>query len=400
MFKIKGKQILYLSIFIPFLTSMNCWIGWNGRAVYINLLSGVVMLACVISKKIPLVLSKKRIGGIIILLMTFFYFKDGGALGLLSFFLPVSIILTLRDTEQISCLECITKWLAYLLIPGFILFALSQFIYLPSLGVYNIGNSLEANSSAGYGIYSNHFFYVKALYFSDYRFRFNGPFTEPGQLATMLSLLLFANQFDFKRKEVKLLLFFNIMTFSLAGYALTLIGFVLYRYYAGFSMKWVLFCAGCVLSVYLIAMFYNDGDNVINNMIVSRLEYDEEKGFSGNNRSFGLIPYYYATMWSDRHLILYGYGKETMEWLARLGSRGTGYVYWMVSYGVIGTVVAFLFYIYNAVVAKEKKFAFLFFLFLVAVFWQRSKPLWISWFICFVYGLTYAAFKIKNGMKK
>ena len=72
----------------------------------------------------------------------------------------------------------------------------------------------------------------------------------------------------------------------------------------------------------------------------------------------------------------------------------------MVSYGVIGTVVAFLFYIYNAVMAKEKKYAFLFLIFLFAVFWQRSKPLWTSWFICFVYGLTYASFKVKSGKKK
>ena len=324
MFRIKDHQILYFFIFLPFLTSMNCWIGWNGRAFFINLFCALSMFVYVLCRRVRVVLSKERILGLVILFFVFSYFKSGNVFTTFLHFSPLIVILTLQEEDQVNCLECITKWMAYLLVPGFVLFVISQFISLPSLGISHIGNALEENSSAGYGIYSNHFFYVKAVYFSDYRFRFNGPFTEPGQLATMLSLLLFANQFDFKRKEVKLLLFFNIMTLSLAGYALTLIGFVLYRYYAGFSMKWVLVGAGCVLFVYLFATFYNGGDNMINNMIISRLEYDEERGFTGNNRSFGLIPYYYATMWSDRHLILYGYGKETMDWLAMFGSRGTG----------------------------------------------------------------------------
>ena len=214
------------------------------------------------------------------------------------------------------------------------------------------------------------------------------------------SILLMANQFDFRRREIQLLLFFNLMTFSLSGYMLTFIGYVLYRFYSGLSVKIILKYTVPIVLLYLGTILYNGGDNLVNNLIFTRLQYDEETGFSGNNRVFGLIPYYYATMWSDSRLILYGYGKETMEWLAQLGSRGTGYVYWMVSYGVIGTIVASLFYLYNVVVAKNRKFAILFFVFLVFVFWQRSKPFWISWYVCFVYGITYASVKVKNGILK
>lgn len=39
-----------------------------------------------------------------------------------------------------------------------------------------------------------------------------------------------------------------------------------------------------LLPVYYIGISYNDGDNQVNNLIISRLMPDKEKGFSGNNR--------------------------------------------------------------------------------------------------------------------
>lgn len=396
----KKNSLLHFLIFVVFLTSMNCWIGWDGRAWFIYVFCGFLMFVYVLCGRIKLNITSKRIASFVILLYSSMYFKTSQGIISLVPFLPVFVILMLPEESQVLCLKRVSKWMAYLLIPGFVLFFCAQFITLPSIGVSHIGGALEEMSSTGYGIYSNHVFYVRSLYFSNYGMRFNGTFTEPGQLATMLSFLLMANQFDFRRREIQLLLFFNLMTFSLSGYMLTFIGYVLYRFYSGLSVKIILKYTVPIVLLYLGAILYNGGDNLVNNLIFTRLQYDEETGFSGNNRAFGLIPYYYATMWSDSRLILYGYGKETMEWLAQLGSRGTGYVYWMVSYGVIGTIVASLFYLYNVIVAKNRKFAILFFVFLVFVFWQRSKPFWISWYVCFVYGITYASVKVKNGILK
>ena len=180
------------------------------------------------------------------------------------------------------------------------------------------------------------------------------------------------------------------MTLSLSGYVLVVIAYLFTMYSRNkIGVQYVLLFIFTVLGFYLFGVFYNGGDNIINEMILSRLEYDEERGFTGNNRVFGQIPLYFAMMWNDTNTVLFGYGRKTMKWLAETGSRGTGFTMWMVSHGVIGTIAALLFYLVYSLFSKNKLFAFLLFAFVCMVFWQRSYPFWFSWVICYVYGITY-----------
>lgn len=152
--------------------------------------------------------------------------------------------------------------------------------------------------------------------------------------------------------------------------------------------KYLLLILLLFLVIYSFGMYYNGGDNIVYEKILSRLEYDKDKGITGNNRVFGLIEVYYAALWNDTDTMLWGYPKETMQWLFESGSRGAGYMLSICSYGLIGTIVSVLFYFVYVLMSKDKKFAFCCLLFIVLIYLQRSYPFWFSWIICFIYGIT------------
>ena len=127
---------------------------------------------------------------------------------------------------------------------------------------------------------------------------------------------------------------------------------------------------------------------MINELILARMEYDEDKGFSGNNRVFGDIDYYYDRLLHSPTLFWTGYSRETLKQLAEAGSRGTGFVMFVITNGFFGLILVSLFYIYYARTSKCKKYALMFLIFVCAAFWQRCYPFWTSWLICYAWGLS------------
>ena len=270
-----------------------------------------------------------------------------------------------------------------MLIPAIIIFVLYQTVGFPSFGTLVFNDF--GNQSYEYLHRSNFVFYNYTDY---YGIRFNGPFLEPGHLGMIGAFLLLATGFDFKRKETWIILCSIFLTLSLAGYMLTIIGFMLLKYYREqISIKFIILFLLLIAVLYIFSNFYNGGDNLINEKIFSRLEPDEEKGFSGNNRVFGEVNLYFLNMFNDKKLLLYGYDENTIDYLAETGSRGTGFIMYMVRHGIIGTVIVSLFYLFYSILSKDKKIAFLFFVFVALMYWQRSYPFWYSWFICYTCGI-------------
>ena len=223
------------------------------------------------------------------------------------------------------------------MIPSIIAWLLFLSAGLPSIGQiwYTTRESLHA---PWYLLRNNHVFLI--TYVLRETDRFNGYFIEPGHLGMMGAFLLYADGFDFKKKTSWVILV--LLTLSLSGYVLLFVGFLFAKYERKeISLKFVLFIGILILAVYLFGTFYNEGDNALNERILSRLEYDEERGIEGNNRAHGEIPLYFAKMFSDWHLILFGYDKGLILDLAEEGSRGTGMQYFMVCHGLIGVIFSF-----------------------------------------------------------
>lgn len=119
------------------------------------------------------------------------------------------------------------------------------------------------------------------------------------------SLLLYVNQYNLKRISVFILFISVLISFSLAAYVLLILGMILYyllkskHYLEEFSCVFFL-CSAVVISV----IFYvNNPDSVYSKLVVARLDYDEERGISGNNRTNSQFDYYYDKAFCKRMML-------------------------------------------------------------------------------------------------
>lgn len=380
----KEPLFLYFLIFLLFITSMGLWIGWNGRSRFVFAIIGLIMVAYMFIMQIPIDKSRKNRFSLLVLLIGFTYLNQISLSLVLSRYIPYALIICLNEKDRCRCIHYITKWYAFLMIPCIITYILFHTIGLPSIGTLVVNTTTWQPDLYLYR--ENLFFYNYTDY---YDIRFNGPFIEPGHLGMMSSFLLFADGFNMKKKETWIILTSVLLSLSLSGYVLTFLAFCFTMYDEGkISLKFILFSFVLILAIYLFFSFYNGGDNLINEKIISRLEPDEERGFSGNNRVFGEIDIYFASMFTERSLLLYGYDESTMEYLAMNGSRGTGIIMYIVRNGILGTCSAIMFYVVYFIFCENKRYALLSLIFVSFMFWQRSYPFWFSWIICYVYGIS------------
>jgi hypothetical protein len=369
---------------------MQLWIAWDGRGAYIDIFVGLCLWILIKKNRIKLNIQKKNVFLFVILLLSYVYLEmldrniTGIVASIFGYILPVSLILFLNGEEQVKCLNYIVKWFAILMIPSMITYLLCQIIELPSFGTLKFGDN--PNLPDLYLFRENYFF---CTMFLKEAARFNGPFNEPGHLGMMSAFLLFADCYKFNKRSTWIILLALLMTLSLSGYVLAFFGYLFVKYNRGeISLKFIVLFLLILLLGYLFVTFYNGGDNLINEKIVSRLEPDEENGIEGNNRVKGDIHFYFLTMFTNARLLLFGYDKETIDWLASTGSRGTGMEMYIVVHGVFGLFLSMSFYLICFLFRKPKKAAALFGLFMFMVLLQRSYWYWFAMIICYWYGFT------------
>lgn len=379
------QNILFFCIFMLFLLSMNIWLGWDERLRYCYYVISLIMVVTLMADKSRhLCYSWKTVVPLLSLIMAYSYIYEFHYPTIVSYFFPFSVIILLRKRDQVLCIDFITKWFAVLMVPCIITYALVQTNMLSPIGTVRLNH--DSFYALSYVIRENYIFYV---YSDFYGIRFNGPFIEPGHLGMMSAFLLFANGFDIKRKENVVIMLTLVLTWSLAGYVLALVGYIFTMYdQRKIQLKQVISFLVVVVIIFLYANFYNDGDNLLNELIFSRLESDEEKGISGNNRVDNEVMLYFYSLFLNEKLLLFGYGNDMYDWLASNRHGGTGIYMYAVRFGLVGSIAAMAFYLLYALFHKTKSIAFLFVIFVLSLFWQRSYPFWFSWIICFVYGIT------------
>ena len=384
----KEPTSLYFCIFSQFVISMGMWIGWDGRNVYLQFFLFLLSIFLIKVKHVKLNCNARNILTWLTFSIAFIWlygFSIGHLLCVLS---PIFLIILLNDDDRICCLKYNFKWFAILMIPSIIAWLIYLSEGLPSIGQIWYKREEEAVQPTWYLFRNNHVFLI--TYALKETTRFCGYFIEPGHLGMMGAFLLYADGFDFKKKTSWIILISVLLTLSLAGYVLLLMGFLFAKYERKeISLKFVLFIGILILAVYLFGTFYNEGDNALNERILSRLEYDEERGIEGNNRAKGEIPLYFANMFNDWHLILFGYDDDLIKELAEEGSRGTGMQHFMVCHGLIGVLFSFFPYLVYLLCSKDKKYAIFLFIFIFMLLLQRSYWFWFSWVICYIYGITF-----------
>lgn len=191
---------------------------------------------------------------------------------------------------------------------------------------------------------NNHYvFYDNANRLSDFFPRFRAFFIEPGQLATPCLFLFFARGAILKDKINIILLLAILFSFSLIGYVALFIGIFLKNLFVDKKYR-IARIIGFVLIIYSIGWYSLKNaseDDPLMSLIIERLEYDEELGISGNNRTdVNFDNHFNRFLKSDK--IFWGMGDEIKVGYGSWTNHASGIKKFFVNFGLLGIITMIL----------------------------------------------------------
>lgn len=310
----------------------------------------------------------------------------------------VWLVILLSDDEKVRLMEMFMK--IYVIIVG---------LSLLSFVLYQLGVELpycivkyEANTG-----YPDFKCYPFLLIRNEYELfnRFQSVFLEPGHLGMVSALLLYVDGYRLKRLEGLVLCLSILMSLSLAAYMLLVIGFILYYIMTHKGvLKHVILSLVWISAVVVFGFFYYmyNPDAAFSQRIVERLEFDEDKGFKGNNRTSASFDSYYEHFYQTSDCLV-GIGPmeyQLASWGGRNKAGSSSYKTFIVQYGLIGLFVLILFFGTYTYLHKSKLLLGLLLLY-VASFWQRPYALWeVELFLFISYAIYINRRSIINEIEK
>jgi hypothetical protein len=207
--------------------------------------------------------------------------------------------------------------------------------------------------------------------------RFHSIFLEPGHLGTAVVLLLSTQLGKWKKWYNVVLLVALFVSFSLAAYGLLTIIIFLHLWIK--RKKILLRVAASLLLIAAViggSFLYNGGDNMLNTLIFMRLEVnDTGDDFKGNNRVSSTFETEYESYMQSSDIF---FGRKVDN---SIMGGNAGYRVYIYTYGIVGLVLCYLFYIIAMHRAPDTR-AFISMLILSLVnFWIRAYPLWFGFFV-------------------
>ena len=202
----------------------------------------------------------------------------------------------------------------------------------------------------GYNFPSREISYLKYYDFINYKYfmvsansfmatpRFQSVFIEPGHLGTMTALLLFTQTGKWRRWYNISLLIATLISFSLEAYAILISIIFLGLWIRGQKIVRKAILATITLTAITIgANIYNNGNNMLHDLIIMRMEFEDGK-MVGDNRVTQSFQEDYDEFLESSDVIKGG--REIKERRGNAGFRV--YIY---EHGLIGTSLLILFYV-------------------------------------------------------
>lgn len=308
-----------------------------------------------------------------------------GTLELIIQWLILCYIVSLKYEYKIQLIDFITKWFA-------ILMSISLGAYILFLsGVSFPGTIVEYQQ---YFMDNHYFFLQKEL------FRFQSVFLEPGHMTMGLAPLLFINKYNLKNRYVLILFIAQMLSLSLAGYMMMMIGYSVLFLFDKQSKKSKLISV--LLSVILIcsvAIFMQNSfeNNVFDDLIFRRMEFDNGH-FVGDNRSSVYLDRQFEDVVSSSDILTGRYFNSEMS------EKGVaGYKKFIVQFGLIGCVLLILsfFSTHKLLIYKFRRNAFLLVIMILLLLLQNAYPTWWCIVIATICGSTFMQNKeISNTLAK
>lgn len=382
-------NIFKFSLLILFLQSMFAWFLWGQLvfAVIFSVLSTVFFAS--INKGVFIFKKSTFLPVFLMIFIQLYVVRDMNINAFIASILRIiiiTIVLFLNDEIKIKIFKFLTNSLAIILLISMIAWVL----YL--VGIALPYTFVDVND--GQYNFNNYYFFLLNYVGMDLPVpRFSSVFLEPGQLGMITSFLLFANKFEFKRISVLIIFIATIFTFSLAAYVLLFVSATAYlTLNSKNSIKILVFWSALIFILFSFFSTYDNGDNMINNLIFSRLQY-ENGDISGNNRFSQDLDIYYDRFIASNDVV-FGIGSANYSKLSWEGGNA-GFKVFLIQYGILGVILIFLTYLF-VVFEYRTKMAWILLLVYILSFLQASYALWECELLIFITVMPY----FKLNMKK
>lgn len=296
-------------------------------------------------------------------------------------FIPILLFCLSTDEEKSQFIIFFTNLMGMLL-----LVSLSAYL-LVLIGVDIPHSKIYYPENTFYEYFDNYNFFIvvhDTRNFSIFA-RFQSVFTEPGHLSMMVALLLYANEYKFKKWQNIVLFLSLIFTLSLAGYLLFIAGIFLHRFSRS-NKKVLMFIVLCIVALIFLGItftYYTKyPDSFISKTIISRLVPDKQKGFAGNNRTSNRFKSAYKDFINEGSIrTITGFGNSMNNDFPNGGNAS--YKNFVYEYGIIGFFLLGIMYISFMLGIKSFLPVGLLILYMLS-FWQRPYATWLSQIFIFI----------------
>lgn len=379
--------LLNAAIFSLILETSNAWMFWNISTSFRAVM--YVAIFCIGLLNFQVHGNNNRRNGYFVLAAVFLFLahvmKTGasffGVAQMLLYSMIMWLVMVLPISKKKEILNFQTKYLSLLLVLSFAAWIVHYFYSLPFSFIKRPG--YEHLPPA----HNYYLFITTSVGLLDYRF--HSIFLEPGHLGCIITFFAMANQFDFKNRYVLIMSILTLFTLSLAGYVLFFIGFLFHLKNESRNTKIFkrLSAVGIVLGgIWFFGIYYNGGDNYVNERVMERLQYDEETGtIAGDNRYTDVMDRAFEqTIYSSNALL--GMPISQYRNFRENAGSGSGIKLWIIQKGIIGALMLFLGYYFIAKGSSNRRWAMLIFLLYVISSYQRMYFFWASYLIPFICG--------------
>lgn len=292
--------------------------------------------------------------------------------------LPVIFIILLSSDEKIQLVKYTTNIFAFIIL-------LSLFFFLLWVIGIDMPHTRIEHSDSFYSHFQCYYFFITKVELGLFT-RFQSVFTEPGHLGMFVSLLLYLNQYNWRKWQCWVFLISLLWSFSLAAYILFVAGFIMYNIFANNRIWQAIlktFVGIFVFCIFSVIYYSLQPNSVLSVLILSRLEIDKTRGIVGNNRNEESLERYYDRF-EETTQYLYGIGVKKCDELFMSGGNSS-YKIFILQYGFIGILLLLLWGIIVVYPTKSKLYWGLLILYCLS-FWQRPYALWeieLFPFLCF-----------------
>lgn len=369
--RILSEISVILSVCIAIL-SAKPWFIWH-RGTYTLALLGVFMLLrfYLSTGLIPKKIIRSFIFACVLCLYLYslhaFYISDAFTT-ILTRTLPLCLFILFNDNEKSKYLKLLIDTLSYILLIS-LLFFIAFHLQIP------LPYSRLTNADSFYNEMYNYYAFVIPGHSGIFT-RFQSVFTEPGHLGMIIALLFYIDGYDFKKWQSWILIISLLWTFSVAGYLLFVLGYIVYKVCSSKQILRRVIGLSVVCTIVVCAMgayYKSNPDSLVSTMILERLQFDDEKGLSGNNRNTQQFMQCY-TQFKNSFDVFWGLGTEKYQSLDFI-SGNSSYRCFVLEYGILGLLLLACFYI-SCIEPQSSKIYWGLFILYCFSFWQRPYALW------------------------